>query len=86
MGSGQSTEREGWATVRAQSAVSDFRYWRERSAEFTLFARVSSTLRSSRWQQVQKIHGFDFTVHGFEFQQRGEQQCLYWQIPNIKAR
>ena len=86
MESGQGTETSGWQALRAQGVSPAAGYRRERDAEFALFLRVNSPLRTSRWQQVQKVQRIAITVNGFEFQQRGEQQCLYWQIPNIKAR
>ena len=86
MESGQGTETSEWQALRAQSVAPAAGYRRERDAEFALFLRVNSPLRNNRWQQVQKVQRIEFTVHGFKFQQRGEQQCLYWQIPNIRAR
>jgi hypothetical protein len=86
MEKGQGTETNGWQALRVRGSEPAAGYRNERHAEFALFLRVNSPLRTNRWQQVQKIHGIDITIHGFEFHQRGEQQCLYWQIPNIRAR
>jgi hypothetical protein len=86
MGNKEGTQRNAWPAPRTQSGVPDGSYWLERSVEFTFSAKENPSLRPGRWHQVLKVHGFDITVHGFSFQQRGEQQCLYWQIPNIRAR
>ncbi len=86
MGNKQGTQRKAWPASRAQSGLLAGTSWHERSVEFTFSPKENSSLRPGRWHQVLKVQGLDITVHGFSFQQRGEQQCLYWQIPNIRAR
>lgn len=86
MGKRGSEERNGWLTVQAPEAAFGAGYRRERTAEWAFDAKANSTVRTSRWQQVQKGQGFDSKVQVLGLKQRGEQQCLYWQIPNIKAR
>lgn len=75
-----------WPVTAAQVTAPPEVHWSGRSAEFVFSTRANSPLRIHRWQQVLKIQGSDFTVRGFHIQQRGEQQCSYWQIPNTRAR
>ncbi|MEY4933597.1 MAG: hypothetical protein RLZZ403_1917 [Pseudomonadota bacterium] len=86
MGNEGKEAKRCWLTVRASDAAPGAGYRWERTVEWAFLGKANSTVRTSRWQQVQKGQGFDFTVQAFGIQQRGEQQCLYWQIPNIKAR
>ncbi len=82
----QESGRGWWPVAGVSNVTSVGSFGGDRSAEFTFQGRVNSSLRTEKWQQVLKIHGFSITVYGFQIHQRGEQQCLYWQIPNIKAR
>jgi hypothetical protein len=82
----QGAERGSWPVAGVSNVTPAGSFGRDRSEEFTFQGRVNSSLRTEKWQQVLKIHGFSITVYGFQIHQRGEQQCLYWQIPNIKAR
>jgi hypothetical protein len=76
----------GWLAKQARGAApADACRW-GRTVEWAFEGKANSTVRTSRWQRVHKGQGFDFTVQVFSLKQRGEQQCLYWQIPNIKAR
>jgi hypothetical protein len=81
-----SKARSGWLAMQAQGVADPVGCRWERTVEWAFGEKANSTVRTSRWQQVQKGKGFDFTVQVFSLKQRGEQQCLYWQIPNIKAR
>ena len=86
MGKHGHDETGGWLAMYEPGAAPVAGYRWERTAEWAFDEKANSTVRTSRWQQVQKSQGFDFTVQAFGLKQRGEQQCLYWQIPNIKAR
>jgi hypothetical protein len=78
--------RRDWLAMQAPSdAAAAVCRW-ERTVEWAFGEKANSTVRISRWQRIQKGQGFDFTVQVFSLKQRGEQQCLYWQTPNIKAR
>ncbi len=86
MGKKGSEAKGGWLAMHTRGAAPPDGYRWERTVEWAFGEKANSTVRTSRWQQVQKGQGFDFTVQVFSLKQRGEQQCLYWQIPNIKAR
>ena len=86
MGKDADSMASAWPAMWARGADPDGGYRRERTVEWAFLDKANSTVRTSRWQQVQKVQGFDSSVQVFSLKQRGEQQCLYWQIPNIKAR
>ena len=86
MGKDREAAGGNWLAEQAQVAPPGQVMRWERTVEWAFEARANSTVRTSRWQRVQQGQGFDFTVQAFGIQQRGEQQCLYWQIPNTKAR
>ncbi len=86
MGKDAESTAGAWPAMWVQGADPGAGYRRERTVEWAFAEQANSTVRTSRWQQVQKVQGFDSTVQVFSLKQRGEQQCLYWQIPNIKAR
>ncbi len=82
----ENAARELWPVPAAQATALAEVHWSGRSAEFVFASRANSPLRIHKWQQVLKVQVSDITVRGFHIQQRGEQQCSYWQIPNTRAR